>query len=325
MQTNKFSQVTDFLEDPSFLLYCEGKDASAIQKWRDWLQENPNKQEIANTARQVFWALVLQEKEIKQHQSQFEKKYNKRNKTHIALTLKVASIFLAVMSIAFFIYNPTKKELKTVKTNKGEIKQIRLPDNSELYVNSNSEVQFDTVDFESARLVHLIKGEVFCRVDNNTSKKSAFYVQTSSGLKIEDVSTAFSVKSRTDILAEEVVQVQEGLVKLHAADKTIPLRENEQIRFNPISNAIITGRSDEMSASGWINGDYAFYNVPLNELAQTLQDVYAVPILFNNAKLISLKITIFFNKSQDIGQILENIEDLYHLKISNDGNRIIFE
>jgi|GEM_PF-5784160 len=323
MQSTEFTEIAHFLAEPSFLQYCDGKDAEATKLWQDWLITHPEKQALATQARQVYWTLVLQEGEIGSYYSRFRK--TNRQQHYGAWVWRVAAILIAIGGIAFFFRNTETQGVKTVKTGNDEIIKVLLPDSSEMFVNGATEVHFDTLAFRESRTIYLIKGEIFCQVNNGASKGVPFIVETPSGLKVEDISTSFSVKSNSDILTEETVQVQEGLVHLHVDKDVIQVRENELVRFDHITRAISKGRADQMSASGWIKGEYAFYDATMAELAKTLENLYKINIRFKESATSKLRISIFFIKSQEIGQILENIEDVYNLNITKNGSEVIFE
>ncbi|WP_158970459.1 FecR domain-containing protein [Paraglaciecola sp. L3A3] len=111
----------------------------------------------------------------------------------------------------------------TYRTKVGEHSTFKLPDNSLLTLNTNSEVNVEYSNTQ--RNIHLLHGEVHVEVAHDNNRK--FYVQAG-GKVIEAVGTAFNVLHHNALDIELIVT--EGTVLVSEAIK--------EVTTNPILNSV---------------------------------------------------------------------------------------
>lgn len=326
MKTPDYKHAAELLEDPSFLLFCLDTDSEEKKQWEDRIREDPKLQAVALLAKQTFWSLRLRHPDhlgnevhqfnVLRQQKGYGKATFKQKAKKNWLRIAAAAVLVVGMTIAVVINLTPVASIET--TQVGEIKKITLPDGSVMYLNGNSRVSFTKKGFLENRLVTVNQGEAFFDVAPNTA--SIFTVQTPKGLKVEDISTAFTVRSLAD-MDQETVQVQEGLVRFidPSGKNTQLLEEGQSIRFDHKTGQVSRFQSDALSASGWINGQYALFDVTLCEFSKILSSVFDIEVRFSNTINPAKRISILFNKNQKVDDILHNLETVYGLEIIIDG------
>ena len=111
---------------------------------------------------------------------------------------------------------------QTQTANFGEKTTFSLPDNSEVVLNSGSEINYKKWNWDNNRRLEL-KGEAYFRV----SKGRRFEVQTSLG-KVSVLGTQFNVKARKNRFD---VVCYEGRVKVNYANTQIILTHGQSVTF----------------------------------------------------------------------------------------------
>lgn len=326
-----FTDVEKLLNDPSFLHYCRGENRYHKAIWEKRLAENPEMQELATFAKQVFWSVHLSDADNLGHEyASFSSKLqrqelaaNTSSKVKPLLSywkpIAVAAVSILAILVSLFIYTaPNNTQLHT---QIGEVRRILLPDSTVMFMNGNTLVSYQAEGFINKRTIILEKGEVF--FDVKPGFESTFTVITAKGLKVEDISTAFSVRSFPEH-TEELVQVQEGLVKMHTPDAKQQklIAEGQALRYQHTQDKLIQTQADELSTSGWITGQYAIYDASLAEFAKILSAAFDVEVSFSSSSAQEYRITTLFTKAQTAQDIIANLETVYNLKINMDGKKI---
>lgn len=147
--------------------------------------------------------------------------------------------------------------------------QITLPDNTQVWLNADTYLQYPTNYNEKDRLVTL-KGEAYFEVKHNEAKP----FRVSAGEQtIEDVGTSFNVKAYGDEGAVKTTLL-EGVVKIN---QSISLKPGQQFSDNRIS----TANTDEVMA--WKNGSFYLDGRELVTIVNDLSRWYDVEIVFANS------------------------------------------
>ncbi|MNK43764.1 fec operon regulator FecR [compost metagenome] len=222
---------------------------------------------------------------------------------------RAAAIFVLALGITFAmkVFVP-----KTETADLGKKTAFSLPDNSEVVLNSGSEIHYKKWNWNNNR--HLaLKGEAYFKV----AKGRKFEVQTNLG-KVTVLGTQFNVKARKKRFD---VVCYEGRVKVNYANTQILLTHGQSVRFE-------NGKQIKMTVSSskpeWMNNQISFYKENIRTILDEVERQYNVKIDLNTKDTISL----FTGKlpSKDLNTALQIIGTTYHLearKVSN--NKIIFD
>jgi len=239
---------------------------------------------------------------------------NKRNK----IKSKSKSIFPSWLSIAASILLLVGAFLwwnnkgVTVIAQNGEQKEILLPNNSKVVLNSGSKIKYFDNNWEKERKLKL-EGEAFF----NVTKGVSFEVETDEGV-ISVLGTQFNIFTRENTLK---VTCFEGKVKVESKNNNyekilekgdgIILNNNESISFNEITNN-----------PSWINGISTFSKTTLKEVFDELERQFNIKLQVENVDL-QRKFTGEFNH-RDIDVALQKICGAMNLghSISPNGKTI---
>ena len=222
---------------------------------------------------------------------------------------KAAGIFVLalVTSFAFKTFVP-----QTQKANFGEKTTFSLPDNSEVVLNSGSEISYKKWNWDNNRHLEL-NGEAYFKV----AKGKRFEVETNLG-KVTVLGTQFNVKARKNRFD---VVCYEGRVKVNYGNSQILLTHGQSVTFE-------NGKQVKMTVNSlkpeWMDNQICFYKENIRTILDEVERQYNIKIELNAKDTISL----FTGKipAKDLDVALQIISTTYHLeakKVSN--NKIIFD
>lgn len=222
---------------------------------------------------------------------------------------RVAAIFVLALGITFVMKNFVPE---TQKANFGERTSFLLPDNSEVVLNSGSEINYKKWNWDNKRHLQL-EGEAYFKV----SKGRRFEVQTNLG-KVSVLGTQFNVKARKNRFD---VICYEGRVKVNYGSTQIILTHGQSVTFE---NGKQFRTPVTSSKPGWMDNQICFNKENIKSLLEEVQRQYNITIELNTKDTNSL----FTGKlpTKDLNVALQIISTTYHLeakKISE--NKIIFD
>jgi transmembrane sensor len=222
---------------------------------------------------------------------------------------RAAAIFVLALGVTFVIK-------KFIPQNQiadfGEKTTFLLPDNSEVVLNSGSEINYKKWNWDSNRRLEL-KGEAYFRV----SKGRRFEVQTTLG-KVSVLGTQFNVKARKNRFD---VMCYEGRVKVNYADKQIVLTHGQSVTFENGKqlNTAINSLKPE-----WIDNTICFYKEDIKSILEEVERQYNITIVLNTKDTTSLFTGKLPTKNLDVA--LQIISTTYHLEAKKvSKNKIIFD
>ena len=177
---------------------------------------------------------------------------------------KVAAILVVALGIAFLVrpYVPTAEYAAV-----GEKNTFLLPDNSEIVLNSDSEINYKRWNWDNERSLNL-EGEAFFKV----AKGEKFTVNTDLG-QVTVVGTQFNIKARNSNFE---VECYEGKVKVAFDKKTIFLTKGQNIVVQ--NNAKIEAIPLTDSQPAWMSNEIKFNNNSLAEVVDELERQYNITI-----------------------------------------------
>lgn len=222
---------------------------------------------------------------------------------------RAAAIFVLALGITFVIKDFVPQ---THIANFGEKTTFTLPDNSEVVLNSGSEINYKKWNWNSNRRLEL-KGEAYFKV----SKGRRFEVHTALG-KVSVLGTQFNVKARKNRFD---VMCFEGRVKVNYAQTQIILTHGQSVTFE---NGKQFNTSINSLKPAWIDNQISFYKENIKSLLDEIQRQYNVTIVLNTKDTSSL----FTGKlpTKDLDVALQIISTTYHLEAKKvSKNKIIFD
>ena len=189
---------------------------------------------------------------------------------------------------------------------------IKLPDNSEVAINNNSEIKYQKWFWKNNRTIDL-KGEAYFKV----AKGKTFEVNTNLG-KVTVLGTQFNVNSKDNTFE---VTCYEGKVKVNYKNQELILTKGMLVTFE--NNSKKEGKTT-LSMPNWASDEIemSFTNQNLKTIITDIENTYNVTIKTNTIATDQS----FTGKlpSNNLDVALQIIASTYHLQI-NKSNEISFE
>ncbi|PTS96357.1 hypothetical protein DBR11_19235 [Pedobacter sp. HMWF019] len=216
------------------------------------------------------------------------------------------------------------KEWKQLQTPSGLISKLRLPDGTQVTLNSESVLKYPLAFTGDIREVHLT-GEAYFDVARD--HKHPFIVHTDK-MNIRVLGTVFNVKSYSNDRSEEATLLR-GSIKVTFADNP-----GEEVMLKPTDKIVIKDsnyhlekqtyyneQDNRIMETLWMINKVAFRDESFESIANSLSRKYGVKIIFTNNSLRDLKFSGEFEK-ETLDQALLSLQIVspFHYKVK--GNSV---
>jgi transmembrane sensor len=221
---------------------------------------------------------------------------------------RIAAVFILGFGLNFLYQNLSiEKRLAEF----GNETAFNLPDNSEVILNSGSEIEFKKWNWDNNRELKL-NGEAYFHV----AKGKKFEVATNLGT-VTVLGTQFDVKARKNRFD---VVCFEGRVRVNYNKTQILLTHGQSVTFENGKQVNLTHNDEKPD---WLENKIAFQNENLKNIIDEIQRKYNVKIEMKSAfsqELFTGKIP-----SDNLEIALQSIATIYKLNVTNiDNKNIIF-
>lgn len=195
----------------------------------------------------------------------------------------------------------------------GNQKNFFLPDNSEVVLNSGSEIQYKKWNWDSNRTLNLV-GEAYFKV----AKGKKFEVNTALG-KVTVLGTQFNVKQRDNRFD---VTCYEGRVQVNYNQTQIVITRGMSVSFE--DGKMMALPENTTQNPEWLSHELAFYQEDLKAIVAEIERHFNVTLELKVANSNQLFTGII--PAKDITTSLEILATTYHLKPTKvDTNKYILE
>ncbi|MCH7696165.1 MAG: FecR domain-containing protein [Proteobacteria bacterium] len=253
----------------------------------------------------------------------------------------MASLSLFVVLITFFAvwqYSPNhlvqQQFTAQYNTEIGELKQVFLPDGSEILLNTKSTT--NVAYKEDVRIIHLVKGEAHFNVFHDSTKPFIVYAGK---VLIEAVGTAFTVyrkQNSVDVIVTEGqvkvavlrkapgITAESGLELLEKADTITSIIEGQRAVFKDKIELVEKIELEEIEKKlSWQNGMLIFDADRLEDVVAEINRYTPKKIMILDASIRDLKIGGYF-KVRDIDLILDTLEAIFNIKVNEVSENLIY-
>lgn len=223
--------------------------------------------------------------------------------------LKIAAVLVIGIGLTFVMQNYSSANQLA---QNGEKTTFLLPDNSEVVLNSGSNIEYKKWGWDSNRALKL-DGEAYFKV----AKGKKFEVVTNLG-KVTVLGTQFNVKARENRFD---ITCFEGRVKVNYKTVELVLTPGQSITFE---NGKQIKTTIESIKPAWLEHQMAFEKENLNQIIREIQRQYNVSIILKTKKIDAL----FSGKipSDNLDTALQIIGTTYNLNYTKTTtNKIIFQ
>lgn len=174
---------------------------------------------------------------------------------------------------------------------------LQLPDGTDIFLNSASQVSFPESFSGSSREV-AINGEAFLNVAQDASRPFFAHLPTGS---VQVLGTSFNVNTYDS--ASLKVSLKDGAVAFLHNDHSTRLVPGQQVVLNRTSNQVKVQPTAAHDLS-WTTGVYVLDHMPLKELQTLLPRWYGVQVVFDNNTVSKETISVTLNKEKPVEQLL---------------------
>lgn len=234
--------------------------------------------------------------------------------------LTAAAIIIGLLSgtLLFHFYNPNTisgkvlatKNLNEISTKKGSKSMVKLPDGTDVWLNSDTKITYSNNEINKTRDVTLT-GEAFFDVAHDSSKP--FIIHTGN-INIKVLGTAFNVRNYSNDGTVETSLIR-GKIEV-----TINNRPNQKFILNPYEKLIVPNKTLEipetvatsdrkalvsiipisqkkdssLAETAWLKDQLVFDNQSLEDIAFELERNYNVKVVFSGNEAKSYRYTASF-------------------------------
>ncbi len=231
--------------------------------------------------------------------------------------LRIAAVF-AIGAITWFVVKNFNSNaiLKAEKS----LAQVELSDNSHIDLNKGAELQYPKRFTGSTREV-VLKGEAFFNIARNPEKP--FIIHTAKA-NIKVLGTSFNVNAVSEGNIEVIVKSGTVEVTSNENMKQVVLHKDEKMKYNPASGEMTKSLNNDINYLFWKTHKLTFRETTLANVFETIEKVYNVKVLVQDAKINQCKLTATY-ENLDVEEIMNMIRITFGFKVTLHDNTYLFE
>ena len=248
----------------------------------------------------------------------------KKNRWKPILYKVAATILLPIclgLGTYFFIGQLNKPSLEPflVNVDYGQKADLTLPDGTKVWLNSATQLSYNSAYNKDDRKVHL-DGEAYFEVAKNKAKR---FIVCCNDLEVEALGTAFNVKGYSND-ASVITSLVEGSVRISNGVESDVLKPGERLEYQKNSRSFVKSEIPDMrEVDFWRKNMLVFHATTLGEIATTVERMYGVKVVFDaeNLKNVLFTGTIRNNSLSNVFYIISLTYPLSY-KLEGDTVRI---
>lgn len=309
--------------------------------WNKWLENNPDKVELVNAAREFLRSLayrkltlkpgdkdailsnIIAQTSIKTDLPEFSSKRKRLRPTK--LFYKIAASFI-IICLSFLGWKNSQKEINDQLTvikkenPQGRKSSILLPDRTRVILNADSRLTYDSDYGRNDRTVR-VEGEAFFEVKQDLSRP---FNVISRSIMTTALGTSFNVRA---FAGEDRLKIslKTGKVKVkrlnHSTSQEQVLDPGEGVMISQSSDEIEKVRIDPLVTFGWKDGILVFEDNSLEEVIVVLERWYGVKVKVTGQPHEPWKVNGRF-ENKTLEQILNSLGFTYDLEFRITGKNV---
>ena len=193
-------------------------------------------------------------------------------------------------------------EYNTIRVPRGGEYKLFLSDNTEVFLNSDSEIRFP-VKFGKGKRDVFLRGEAFFVVTKDASRP--FFVNANDKMSVEVLGTQFNLQAYPDDAFVETT-LNEGAVRVFNGKQGVRLRPDEQAVYD--EGKFTVRKVDASSYSAWKEGRFMLLNHSLENIMTRLARWYNIDIFWENPEVKEYHFSGELARYEDFTEILRMLE-----------------
>lgn len=213
---------------------------------------------------------------------------------------RAAAVLIIGFVLYFVFYWNSSSQITYEKVVTAETKkELVLPDGSEVWLNTNTTLEYVKGFNEETRFVKL-SGEAFFEVVKDPGKP--FVIETNLS-RAKVLGTSFNYEAYPS-REKTVLTVSSGKVEFSDINKdsAVVLIEKEKAELDAENSRIIKSLNDDRNYQAWKTGVLVFENETLENIIDDISSHYSKSFKFNNPEIKSTRLTVTFDNKE-----LENV------------------
>ena len=301
-------------------------DHDMQQKVESWIQESPENRERARKICRLEQYVGEYGERMIQDESkllQLARQNTESARSGWKAILKIAAAVAIISTlglVAYFRQDQIHAELLTFATGRGEVASVVLPDNTKVWLNSNSIINYPAEFNRKNREVYL-EGEAYFDVAKDADHP---FIVTAGNYQIKVLGTEFDVNAYSDSASGFYTTLVSGSVEMSMmgddSRQPMVLHPGQRLTYNAENDKVSVSYVDTESLTSWRTGRITFCHTPLSEVLMMIGNTFGVRFVINNQSVIDSTYTgSFDNQSLDnILFTLEQIADIHFKSLQQD-------
>ncbi len=289
--------------------FNEELSPSEAEKVSSWMAEND---ENRKTAEHIYYMVLASEAERMHREvdpSEALRKVRRRirieqwRRTMRRLERVAAVLLLPFIALTVYLVSQNiekSNSMVEIRSTTGMISAVTLPDNTRVWLNSNSKLVYPTRFSGKERRVRLC-GEGYFEVTKDPKHK---FVVEAKSTEVEVYGTEFNIEAYD----EEYIcaTLVKGSIGMKYDDsrhmrQLVRLKPDQYVIYNSRTGAIYLDRADVAGSISWKDGKIVLDNTPLKNALRMIGNKYNVTFIIKNPKLLENTFTgTFSNQSLDV-------------------------
>lgn len=200
----------------------------------------------------------------------------------------------------------------TLEAPYGEKSKITLPDNTVIWLNAGSKLQYSNKFDTNNRRVKL-EGEGYFEVTKHEGKQ---FTVVTSAYNVIVKGTKFDVSAYPDDEYFTTTLI-EGSVELLHEGQVLKMEPGESIRLNVVSDHFTRARVNAQQAKVWSENKLEFDHITLKELVAKLSRRYDVRIELESEQLGNRAFHISLRNQETIGEVMKALQKIIPITVEH--------
>lgn len=293
------------------------------EKLQRWLIEETNSEE-KEQASLAYWDTLAVQPNKSTYKKLKQIKLRLSFSTTVSLHRKfmyVAAILIpALLIISGALYFMQKENMIQVVAQNGEIKHIILPDNSEVWLNAGSSIQYPE-KFPADKRTVAMDGEAYFSVQKDKARP---FVVNVNKLSMKVLGTTFNIKAYANE-DRTVATLSSGKIEVQApAHPAKVLEPDEQFVYNHKTGDIRIQKVPGNEVSSWKSGTLIFTDATIDEIWRALERHFDISVTADKSIGKAGEVyTIKFIRDENIDRIMNVLKDVVgDFSYQKQGNKI---
>jgi len=302
----------------------QNRGESEDEALKNWLSENQDNQDILNDLQVIYSISGNAPEPFETENDRAWQKiktrisFRQKNNRYVKLLFRIAASFLLValgVGGSLLMRQP-EQSFTEVFSPYGHKTMVLLPDSSQVWINGNSKLRYNT-NFKASRYVELT-GEGLFKV---TKSPHSLFTVKSQDLKVEVYGTTFNVKSYPEDQVSEVALV-EGSVGLFHNDQLMKrMVPGEAVTYNVSENKLGQSTFDVKQITSWRTDELIIENETFENVIKYLERWYGVEITLDRSLMNHSKLS-FKVKTESLIELLSIINHITPITYEINGKQV---